>query len=1068
MYPCLMMIELQNGNQNIGIHSFQTVTFGAMESCDNCNEVMWGLRKQGKKCLYCGYSTHHKCETLSPPNCTGVVVERKKDKKKKKKKKKKDKTDDGSMGLTEDDLPSSSSSSSSSSIPKTFGTLGRSSKLRKSIAAATREGRTQSQPSFPSSEDESQKNPSSLNGQKGSMSAFSNRLSSRMARSGTSASTDEEGRYSSSLTGKGTGDEARMASSLSPQKGNQYLRKFSAEEMSMSKSMSLDNSGSRNTDALVDGPSTSSLGSARDKKKPPMLFRANTEMTLVSKNAKQGSMSLTDMQDDMDNRNRVFTKEQLDQPPQGNSGEGVESKKAGEDTQEVSKEESLAGEKTEKQENEAEQLEERMEEEEEEEDEDEDDEEEDEDDEEEEEDEDDDEPEPKIYWAQVLQSSCELSNVEEKEEVDTVRGWIQDEKWDEAESKLKQLKSIKAKRMLSHLYSRQDQHEFAKEMLEQVFDLMEKESQTHLQNLQQAHRVCEYQKRKLEKLEKRLDRERLLNKKSQGQLREGLKKLSMLEAKDKKKQKEQSKQFANALAQLTSTLQQFEDAADDEEGESSSSSSSSFKELNVKDSLEKKKKRQQMSAEAGRQLWEKPEITEREMTGLENIHYRSKEERYKPLNIETELQEVLEIKTGDKIVDQHIWEEPDMDLFGSMIDLVMQKNELTYASVNRLIEYATVPGNIESRDALLLNYRTVISPLKFLWKVAQRFNVPPENDDEVRGIIHQEVYKLLELWVSTYPQDFTLDGELDHYLRLFVDEQFTNNPEPGLYTAWGMHLHAMLEGVEDEPTVDLSQAPIPDTPKNLLLPTLTWYDVKGEELARQLTIKDWETFKMVKDTEFLNLAWSKEKYQHLAPNLLKCIMRSNGVSNFVTSRIMEGETAKARGKMMSTFISCASALRKLNNVASMAAVVAGLNNMAVHRLKFSRKNLKRSELSALKECEKVMNPDGAYKNFRVLVNGALEKEEPVIPFLGVFCSDLTFVEDGNPDTKDGLINFQKKCMAYRIIKVVKKCQENMYSLIEVPQISKFFESDVLPDEVDDDELYNLSMKYEPRGAKNVK
>lgn len=45
----------------------------------------------------------------------------------------------------------------------------------------------------------------------------------------------------------------------------------------------------------------------------------------------------------------------------------------------------------------------------------------------------------------------------------------------------------------------------------------------------------------------------------------------------------------------------------------------------------------------------------------------------------------------------------------------------------------------------------------------------------------------------------------------------------------------------------------------------------------------------------------------------------------------------------------------------------------------------------------------------------------------MYLSDLTFIEDGNPDTLDGLININKRRMVYAIIESVQQ-----YQLVRVP------------------------------------
>ena len=49
--------------------------------------------------------------------------------------------------------------------------------------------------------------------------------------------------------------------------------------------------------------------------------------------------------------------------------------------------------------------------------------------------------------------------------------------------------------------------------------------------------------------------------------------------------------------------------------------------------------------------------------------------------------------------------------------------------------------------------------------------------------------------------------------------------------------------------------------------------------------------------------------------------------------IVGGETVAERAKLMAHFVAVAAALRKLHNYNGMMAIIAGLGNAAVHRLK---------------------------------------------------------------------------------------------------------------------------------------
>jgi hypothetical protein len=160
-------------------------------------------------------------------------------------------------------------------------------------------------------------------------------------------------------------------------------------------------------------------------------------------------------------------------------------------------------------------------------------------------------------------------------------------------------------------------------------------------------------------------------------------------------------------------------------------------------------------------------------------------------------------------------------------------------------------------------------------------------------------------------------------------------------------------------------------------------------IAQQMTLYDFDLFQNIKTSELFGQAWNKESRRFNSPNVLAVINRFNEVAAWVASLILwrgilftdnpagdrifsfifvcvSEETQAERSREMKkvplscrliprrhTFISGGTQvillmqeLRKLNNYNSVAAICAGLNSSAIHRLKHCKTSLKKMFLFA--------------------------------------------------------------------------------------------------------------------------
>lgn len=148
--------------------------------------------------------------------------------------------------------------------------------------------------------------------------------------------------------------------------------------------------------------------------------------------------------------------------------------------------------------------------------------------------------------------------------------------------------------------------------------------------------------------------------------------------------------------------------------------------------------------------------------------------------------------------------------------------------------------------------------------------------------------------------------------------------------------------------------------------------------------------------------------------------------------------------MQSRLLTNLKKLRQLSNFNGVLEIISGLNRGPVFRLKMTTETLiqKDQKLSqAWEELKAMTDSQKAYSSLRKAIK---EANPPCIPYLGMYLTDLTFIEEGNKDTLTDfeLINFHKRRLISETIRELKTYQQNAYNLQEVPAIQVFCKIEV--------------------------
>lgn len=112
--------------------------------------------------------------------------------------------------------------------------------------------------------------------------------------------------------------------------------------------------------------------------------------------------------------------------------------------------------------------------------------------------------------------------------------------------------------------------------------------------------------------------------------------------------------------------------------------------------------------------------------------------------------------------------------------------------------------------------------------------------------------------------------------------------------------------------------------------------------------------------------------------------------------------------------------------------------------------------AAYQHLKSVVNPDGNYKELRTALQTC---PLPCLPYVGIFLTDLVFIDDGNQNEVSGLINFTKRRQTATVISLVQSFQKEPYCFEAVVPIQEMIKDAQL---LTPDELFDLSLQREPR------
>ncbi|OAQ74310.1 aimless RasGEF [Pochonia chlamydosporia 170] len=246
-------------------------------------------------------------------------------------------------------------------------------------------------------------------------------------------------------------------------------------------------------------------------------------------------------------------------------------------------------------------------------------------------------------------------------------------------------------------------------------------------------------------------------------------------------------------------------------------------------------------------------------------------------------------------------------------------------------------------------------------------------------------------------------------------------------------------------------------------------DISEYDIADELTRIDWIMFSSIRIRDFVRhvslSASQKDKCKSLQ-NVNRMISHFNHIAKWVANMILLRDKAKHRAQMLEKFMNIALKLRQLNNYNGLAAVLAGINGTAIHRLAQTRALVPTEVQKRFARLVILMGTQKSHFAYRLAwENSPL----PRIPFIPLHRRDLVSAEEGSKTflgPNDDRINWKKFEILGEVLLPIMKSQGAAYPNLAKHETARdLILGCRMP--ADDEEIYQRSLQLESSASGQI-
>ncbi len=316
--------------------------------------------------------------------------------------------------------------------------------------------------------------------------------------------------------------------------------------------------------------------------------------------------------------------------------------------------------------------------------------------------------------------------------------------------------------------------------------------------------------------------------------------------------------------------------------------------------------------------------------------------------------------------------------------LAIMKPEEIFSQINTFYQESTSPV---LKEKLLSNAMILLYELILVDNARELFPDLADNPPEDNAVVQQFNHLLKTIkddtaldparrkQVLSFEEHIRKASEVADDLREKIKEQTKAMLLPSKNKAANFDVESFVK-------TDLSAANV-DNKKVLQAAKIVAGDFKKIALAH---------FANIKATDLYGQAWNKASKKDKT-HALAFIRYCDRLSNLVINDIVEAKSTPHQTQIALFYANVLQEALRDNDYATATAILGAFNKSSVFRLEHLKQHKDISKILA--SANEILKADSNYKNLRAEI--AQNKHKAVVPFFGMYATDLTFADDKMPD-----------------------------------------------------------------------